>query len=314
MTTAATRSVNLMCDEKLSAAAAAAAADDQPLAPAPQTNVAHTTNVRMQGNRGNIVSVRLGKRIGSGRYGNVFSGQAEPGMHDIAAKMVSFDPSQQADVLAEYNIAKKMKHPNVMHADGSGIGGHNNCQFIMVMELMQRSLYEFIYSTSVVDMASVQSLASQLLSGIAYMHELGILHRDLKPANILLTGGDTVLKICDFGMAIDLSTNKIPIQCAHTFTCCTLWYRAPELLAGCQIYGAAVDNWSAGCIIGELMARQTVFDGGFVEICMLESIFKSLGTPSDEDWASIAQIEGESPMVRWVDTHPTGLRGLKGEL
>jgi cyclin-dependent kinase 12/13 len=36
----------------------------------------------------------------------------------------------------------------------------------------------------------------------------------------------------------------------------TLWYRPPELLLGSVLYGGAVDMWSAGCILGEVRARQ----------------------------------------------------------
>ena len=41
----------------------------------------------------------------------------------------------------------------------------------------------------------------------------------------------------------------------------TQYYRAPELLAGCKQYGAAIDMWSIGCIVGELLGRKILFKG-----------------------------------------------------
>ncbi|CAD7930925.1 unnamed protein product [Amoebophrya sp. A25] len=39
----------------------------------------------------------------------------------------------------------------------------------------------------------------------------------------------------------------------------TLWYRPPELLLGCRLYTQAVDVWSAGCVIGELLLGRPLF-------------------------------------------------------
>jgi serine/threonine/tyrosine protein kinase RAD53 len=43
---------------------------------------------------------------------------------------------------------------------------------------------------------------AQIMEGIKYSHELGVVHRDIKPENILVTADDPpVLKICDFGLS-----------------------------------------------------------------------------------------------------------------
>jgi serine/threonine protein kinase len=41
----------------------------------------------------------------------------------------------------------------------------------------------------------------------------------------------------------------------------TLWYRAAELLLGCEDYTTAVDLWAAGCIFGELLAFKPILQG-----------------------------------------------------
>ena len=68
----------------------------------------------------------------------------------------------------------------------------------------------------------------------------------------------------------------------------TTAYRPPELLFGYQEYGYEIDLWAAGCVIAECFseARTTLFDAGPLgsELGLIQSIFKTLGTPSRETW------------------------------
>jgi mitogen-activated protein kinase 15 len=41
----------------------------------------------------------------------------------------------------------------------------------------------------------------------------------------------------------------------------TRWYRAPEILLGSTQYSKAVDMWSVGCILGELILGKAMFPG-----------------------------------------------------
>lgn len=91
----------------------------------------------------------------------------------------------------------------------------------------------------------LKSLMAQLLKGLAYIHNRGILHRDLKSSNILLNK-QGVLKIADFGLARFYARNK---RNDYTNRVITQWYKPPELLYGATIYGPEVDIWSAGCVV-----------------------------------------------------------------
>nr|ADE76548.1 unknown [Picea sitchensis] len=99
---------------------------------------------------------------------------------------------------------------------------------------------------------------------------------DLKTSNLLLNNKGE-LKICDFGMARQYGS---PLK-TYTHLVVTLWYRAPELLLGAKKYSTAVDMWSIGCIMAELLAKEPVFKGKS-EIDQLDKIFKTLGTPNEK--------------------------------
>jgi mitogen-activated protein kinase 1/3 len=112
------------------------------------------------------------------------------------------------------------------------------------------------------------------------MHSASVIHRDLKPNN-LLVNANCDLKICDLGLA-RVSTH--PLKSMLTCYVVTRWYRAPELLLGTKNYTSAIDMWSVGCILAELLGRKALFQGkDYIE--MLRMIVSVLGTPAPEDYS-----------------------------
>ena len=126
---------------------------------------------------------------------------------------------------------------------------------------------------------AVQTFTYQLLRGLKYIHSAHVLHRDLKPNNILVNR-DCDLAICDFGLA--RMANESDADKDMTQYVVTRWYRAPELIMLAKDYTAAIDIWSAGCIMAELLSRRPLFPGADY-VKQLEYIINYLGTPSKED-------------------------------
>ena len=54
----------------------------------------------------------------------------------------------------------------------------------------------------------------------------------------------------------DEDSGNIPIMTEYV---ATRWYRAPEILLGSTKYTKAVDMWSIGCILGELIIGKALF-------------------------------------------------------
>merc|ERR550514_1031977 len=139
---------------------------------------------------------------------------------------------------------------------------------------------------------AVKSLSVQLMNGIDFMHGHRLIHRDLKPQNILVDERDGSLKIADFGMARAFS---IPMP-VYTHEVVTTWYRAPEILFGGPQgeYSLPVDNWGAGCILGEMATGSALFRGDS-EIDTIFQIFRKLGTPSAVEWPGLDALPDFKP-------------------
>lgn len=94
---------------------------------------------------------------------------------------------------------------------------------------------------------------AELLSALDHLHQQNIIYRDLKLENILMDH-EGHLALTDFG----LSKQNIDATGGATTFCGTAEYIAPELLKG-QKYGAAVDWWSFGILLFEMMHGRTPF-------------------------------------------------------
>eukprot|EP01025_Chloroclados_australasicus_P012256 TRINITY_DN15619_c0_g1_i1.p4 TRINITY_DN15619_c0_g1~~TRINITY_DN15619_c0_g1_i1.p4 ORF type:complete len:175 (-),score=25.40 TRINITY_DN15619_c0_g1_i1:289-813(-) len=73
----------------------------------------------------------------------------------------------------------------------------------------------------------------------------------------------------------------------------TRWYRAPELLLSCEQYTSAIDIWSVGCILGEMLQRKPLFPGKDY-LNQIKLIIQMLGTPSDQDLSFLASSKAKA--------------------
>lgn len=77
----------------------------------------------------------------------------------------------------------------------------------------------------------------------------------------------------------------------------TIWYRAPELLLGTKHYTPAVDMWSAGLVLAELVQSEPCLTGE-TPVDQLSLIVKLLGSPTPDDLAALSAM-GCPDLIRW---------------
>ncbi|GIL84950.1 hypothetical protein Vretimale_9792 [Volvox reticuliferus] len=245
-------------------------------------------------------------RVSEGTYGVVFRARCKRTGRICALKKIKMEKERDGfpvTSIREINILLNLHHPNIVNVSEVVMGSRLD-QIFMVMEFMDHDLKSLMNDKSQMtrpfSVAEVKCLMMQLLSGIEYLHENWVIHRDLKTSNILYNNRGE-LKICDFGLARQFGS---PLR-AYTQPVVTLWYRPPELLLGEALYSTAVDMWSVGCIMAELLTGKPLFDGQG-EIEQLDKICAVLGTPNEEVWPGLKKLPNWGKIV--LRPQPSQLR------
>ena len=223
------------------------------------------------------------KTIGKGAYGVVCSAHDRASGKRVAIKKLAncFDSTIEARrALRELHLLRRLTHENVIGLVDVMMPANERGEMndvYLVYELMDTDLHQIIKSKQELLDEHCQYFVYQILRGLKYVHSAKVLHRDLKPANLLLNA-NCDLKICDFGLARS-AVERGRMMTAYVVT---RWYRAPELLLNSEEYAAAIDMWSVGCVLAEILGRAPLFPGkDFIH--QMRLIIETLGSPEEHD-------------------------------
>jgi len=179
-------------------------------------------------------------KIGDGSFGDVYECTLN-GKTGYAVKMCANSLGIQSPL--EISIMKSYNHPNINRAIGVG---YNHPWLHIAQRRYKCDISEIIKKEEISEMRAV-SWFHQILSGLSYLHDSGIIHSDIKPKNILYDNDETLV-ITDFSLSIikTKTCNKFKHKAG------TLSYCAPEMLLG-ELWNEKVDVWSTGCLFYEIL-------------------------------------------------------------
>eukprot|EP01064_Diplonema_japonicum_P034182 TRINITY_DN7000_c1_g2_i1.p1 TRINITY_DN7000_c1_g2~~TRINITY_DN7000_c1_g2_i1.p1 ORF type:complete len:445 (+),score=97.99 TRINITY_DN7000_c1_g2_i1:38-1336(+) len=247
------------------------------------------------------------KTVGTGAYGVVCSAEDKESGEKVAIKKIGkvFDDLVDGKrILREIKLLSFLNHENIISIkDILRPPSKETFEDIYFSsELLDTDLHQIIRSKQNLTDEHHQYFIYQALRALKYIHSASILHRDLKPGNLLVNGNCDLL-ICDFGLARGYDKNEL------TDYVVTRWYRPPELLLLSNTYTPAVDIWSIGCILAELLNRKPLFPGRDY-INQINIITEALGVPSDEDLENIKSEEALRYLKSIKKKPPTPLSEL----
>lgn len=249
--------------------------------------------------------------LGEGTYGKVYKARSTRTGEFVAMKRMKLDSEEEgvpSTAIREVALLREAKHENVVKLLDVFC---TTSKLVLVFEFLENDLKKYMksYGKQPLPPAVVKNLTLQLCRGIEYCHSNRILHRDLKPQNLLIGGGNC-LKIADFGLARAYS---VPVA-KYTHEVVTVWYRAPEILLGKEVYSVPVDIWSVGCVMGEMATSSPLF-GGDSEIHTIFKIFQKLGTPSEAEWPDIVSLPDYKPTFpKWRARGWANIRNTKAQV
>ncbi|XP_074649405.1 casein kinase I-like isoform X2 [Tubulanus polymorphus] len=144
---------------------------------------------------------RLGRKIGSGSFGDIYLGTDITNADEVAIKLECVK-TKHPQLHIESKIYKMMQGGvGIPTIKWCGAEGDYN---VMVMELLGPSLEDlFNFCSRKFSLKTVLLLADQLISRIEYIHSKNFIHRDVKPDNFLMGLGKkgNLVYIIDFGLA-----------------------------------------------------------------------------------------------------------------
>ncbi len=146
--------------------------------------------------------VELQEFIGSGAFAYVYRG-VEKGSQVAVKVLVDVQPAARKRFDRELKVLQLLTdNPYVIRYIRRG-RTRENLPF-MVMEFVQGyTLRQMIDSGHTLDSDKVATLMLQLCQAFTGLHRLGVTHGDVCPSNIIITGGGSRAKVCDFGLARD---------------------------------------------------------------------------------------------------------------
>ncbi|OQO01780.1 Mitogen-activated protein kinase [Cryoendolithus antarcticus] len=225
--------------------------------------------------------------VGEGAYGVVCSALHKPSQQKVAIKKITpFDHSMFClRTLREMKLLRYFNHENIISIlDIQKPRNYESfSEVYLIQELMETDMHRVIRTQELSD-DHCQYFIYQTLRGLKAMHSANVLHRDLKPSNLLLNA-NCDLKVCDFGLARSAASTE-DNQGFMTEYVATRWYRAPEIMLTFKEYTKAIDVWSVGCILAEMLSGKPLFPGKDYHH-QLTLILDVLGTPTMEDYYGI---------------------------
>eukprot|EP01012_Entosiphon_sulcatum_P043272 TRINITY_DN5750_c0_g1_i1.p1 TRINITY_DN5750_c0_g1~~TRINITY_DN5750_c0_g1_i1.p1 ORF type:complete len:730 (+),score=80.00 TRINITY_DN5750_c0_g1_i1:41-2230(+) len=189
-----------------------------------------------------------GSLLGRGGAAEVYLGMNVDSGELIAVKQVlrsQFTESQVRELEQEVSLLRSLAHRHIVKYIGTDRS--NPACFTVLLE--------FVPGGSVASLLSkfgpfcesvIRHYMEQTLSGLQYLHKMGIIHGDIKGGNLLLAEDGTI-KLADFGMAHLLFKTGVNTQ--EVFG--TILWMAPEITRQ-EAATVKADIWSLGCTVIEM--------------------------------------------------------------
>lgn len=227
------------------------------------------------------ISYMAERIVGQGSFGVVFQAKCLETGETVAIKKVLQDRRYKNRELQTMRI---LDHPNVISLKHCFFSTTEKDELYLnlvleyVPETVHRVIRHYNKLNQRMPLIYVKLYTYQIFRALSYIHGcLHVCHRDIKPQNLLVNPHTHQVKLCDFGSAKVLVKGEPNISYI-----CSRYYRAPELIFGATEYTTAIDIWSAGCVLAELLLGQPLFPGES-GVDQLVEIIKVLGTPTREE-------------------------------
>jgi serine/threonine-protein kinase len=226
-----------------------------------------------------IAGYRIIGQIGEGAMATVYKAEHLRLGKVVALKVLSSkltaNPPYLKRFLREARSAARLNHPNIIKAYDVGESGG---RYYFAMEFVDgENLQRILAWKGVLEEKEVLEMGLQIGRALEHAFRKNIIHRDLKPENILL-GTDGVIKVADFGLAREASTDGCITRVGRAVG--TPHFFSPEQCEGREGLDTRSDIYSLGVTLFYLATGRFPFEGARTEDIMRAHIREEAPSPA----------------------------------
>ena len=196
-------------------------------------------------------------RLGVGGMATVYLAEDSSLGRKVALKVMAERYSEDGEFVERFRreaqAAARLNHPNIIAVYDRGEA--DGRPYIAMEYLQGRTLKQVIQAEGPLPPERAIAIAMQVLAGLRYAHEHGVVHRDVKPHNVLV-GDDGRIKVTDFGIAHAGDPQMTEVGSIVG----TAQYLSPEQARGRGV-GPQTDIYSLGVVLYEMLAGRVPFEG-----------------------------------------------------
>ncbi|XP_049848766.1 uncharacterized protein LOC126316714 [Schistocerca gregaria] len=228
---------------------------------------------------GNIDNYEVIKRIGRGKYSDVFEGINVVSNKKCIIKVLK--PTKNKKIRREIKVLQNL------------FGGTNIIKLYdvvrdpithtpsLIFEAVNGADFKSFYLK--LTEAEIKYYMHELLKALDWAHSNGIMHRDLKPYNIVIDPKLGILRLIDWGLAEFYHKNQ-----EYNPRVASRYFKGPELFVDMQDYDYSLDLWSFGCVLAGVIFKK-------------EPFFR--GEDNRDQLIKIIQVLGTDELCAWIDKY-----------
>ncbi|KAK7203465.1 kinase-like domain-containing protein [Myxozyma melibiosi] len=231
---------------------------------------------------GDIENYEIVKKVGRGKYSEVFEGVNIVNNTKCIIKVLK--PVKKKKIKREVKILQNLS------------GGPNVIQlYDMVRDAQSRTpslIFEYVNN---IDFRllyprftdyDIRYYIYELLKALDFCHSRGIMHRDVKPHNVMIDHEKRQLRLIDWGLAEFYHAGQ-----EYNVRVASRYFKGPELLVDFQEYDYSLDMWSLGAMYASMIFKKEPFFHGSSNADQLVKIARVLGTDALNEYLDKYDIE-----------------------
>jgi eukaryotic-like serine/threonine-protein kinase len=203
------------------------------------------------------------RKLGQGGTARVFKAVDTKTSHHVAIKIIEGEaaetPTWRERLLREAALLKSLRHPNVVDVHAGGVC-ENGSSYLVMEYLEGETLNQLMQRAPVLPVGAALGVLTEIASGLAATHAIGVIHRDVKPDNIFLVGprgAPTSAKVFDFSFARVQGGERFTTE---GFILGPPQYMAPEQAVG-DPTGQRTDIYALGVVAYRMLTGVLPFEG-----------------------------------------------------